>query len=84
MTRDFSLRPGSAACACDACGERFTSISAFDEHRTGPFEQNGRPHQRRCRTAAEMIARGMVRNDRGYWTTSKAGRLADYRQQRLI
>lgn len=52
-------------CCCTACGEFFNSARAFDEHRTGAFE----PITRRCFLPAEMLERGMRRNDTGFWLT---------------
>ncbi len=48
---------------CPACGELFRSNAAFDKHRVGKFGVN-----RRCATASEMEASGMVR--RGLWWVS--------------
>lgn len=50
---------------CPQCGELFNSLSAFDAHRYGPHEDNGR----RCLTPAQMTARGMIRVGR-WWVTS--------------
>lgn len=49
---------------CPKCGEYFNSSKAFGWHRTGEFEKG-----RRCRTVAEMQARGMVKSDSGFWIT---------------
>ena len=49
---------------CAACRELFRSVAAFDRHRTGKYGVD-----RRCRTAAEMLAKGMSRNAKGDWTT---------------
>ena len=49
---------------CPTCGEHFNSTKAFDRHRTGRFGVD-----RRCRTLAEMVALGMVRNEAGFWIT---------------
>jgi hypothetical protein len=48
---------------CSACGATFPSVSSFDLHRTGSFLQG----TRRCLRADEMRARGMVRNEKGWW-----------------
>ena len=50
-------------CRFTACGLAFTSTNAFDKHRTGTFA----PNERRCRTEAELRARGFEPNDLGYW-----------------
>lgn len=72
-------------CFCSACRETFTCLSAFDMHRTGSFgdpifvahSRSGKsrqvigytPCQRRCLTAQEMLAKGMVKNEKGWWLT---------------
>jgi hypothetical protein len=52
-------------CLCRACGEPFNSTSAFDFHRTGDYDDFGR--NRRWRTPAEMLERGMSKNAGGFW-----------------
>lgn len=47
---------------CPTCGAYFNSSSAFDFHRTGRFGVD-----RRCRTLAEMVTAGMVKNAAGFW-----------------
>jgi hypothetical protein len=60
---------------CAGCGAVFASLSAFDAHRTGVYEQRGkdgrllRRASRRCRTFVELLARGMQQNARGWWTS---------------
>lgn len=49
---------------CPTCSEYFNSTKAFDRHRTGRFGVD-----RRCRTVAEMVAVGMVKNPDGFWVT---------------
>ncbi len=49
---------------CGKCGQIFAGVAAFDEHRTGSFTQN----TRRCLSVREMQARGMIRNDKGWWS----------------
>ena len=44
----------------------FTSLSAFDLHRTGKFQRKAR----RCLTEREMRERGMVQNEKGWWMRS--------------
>ena len=48
------------------CGEYFNSTAAFDRHRVGPFMP---PGLRRCLTVPEMLAKGMVRNSKGFWVS---------------
>lgn len=69
---------------CAACGEMFTCLSAFDMHRVGSYSQpiyapsrSGKSQRvagrtrssRRCLTEREMLAKGMVKNDKGWWMT---------------
>jgi hypothetical protein len=42
---------------CAACGHRFKSVSAYQKHRVALS----------CRTVAQMLAVGMVRNKNGLW-----------------
>ena len=51
---------------CQACKEYFNSNSPFDKHRTGTYGVN-----RRCLTPDEMLAKGMLKNDAGFWITEK-------------
>jgi hypothetical protein len=53
---------GMARNQCGRCREYFNSNNAFELHRTG---QHG--IDRRCRTPAEMIDRGMSVNAAGFW-----------------
>ena len=50
---------------CQACKTYFNSTKAFDKHRHGDFGVD-----RRCRTEAEMLARGMAKNTSGFWVGS--------------
>lgn len=54
-----------AKSVCSACKETFSSVSSFDSHRVGKYE----PMTRRCLTRDEMLAKNMVLNERGMWTT---------------
>jgi len=63
---------------CPTCGERFRSSRAFDMHRVGEYGRIGPnsqylPARRRCLTADEMRAAGMLRNRRGLWITKAFG-----------
>ena len=51
---------------CGGCHQMFTSLSAFDMHRTGKFERK----KRRCLTEQDMLAKGMVQNTKGWWMRS--------------
>lgn len=50
---------------CQGCKEFFNSTFAFDKHRTGDFAVN-----RRCRSKAEMVLRGMVLAESGFWVSA--------------
>ncbi len=58
---------GTKACQCAGCGEYFSTVSNFDKHRI--FENADMPDwaTRRCMSADEMLASGLVRNSGGYW-----------------
>ena len=67
-----------ARSVCSGCKLIFSSESAFDKHRTGsfggPIHENGRvvgfeKSQRRCLTVDEMLAKEMVQNEKGWWTS---------------
>ena len=49
---------------CGGCREYFNSNAAFEKHRTGKFGVD-----RRCLTPDEMIAKKMLKNTAGFWTT---------------
>ena len=74
-----------AKCLCRGCNEIFSSASSFDKHRTGSYGEpiykkssTGKSEtvisytksERRCMTTEEMLAIGMMRNQRGWWITS--------------
>ena len=48
---------------CPTCQELFNSTGVFDRHRTGTYT----PNTRRCLTVSEMTAKGMLKNNNGYW-----------------
>jgi len=55
---------------CSACGRDFSSVTAFDMHRTGKHEHLASPEHpdgRRCRSDAEMIERSMRLDKNGRW-----------------
>lgn len=60
------LTQGTDRCRCAACGEFFGSTYAFDRHRTGEHGVS-----RRCRSTAEMEAKGMSKGRKGFWITGK-------------
>jgi hypothetical protein len=51
---------------CRGCHQMFTSLSAFDLHRTGKYELK----MRRCMIEQEMLEKGMVLNAKGWWMRS--------------
>ena len=51
---------------CSRCFMCFNSTAAFDKHRVGEHANNGR----RCLSADEMIAKGMVLREDGFWRGS--------------
>ena len=55
-------------CQCMACGEYFRSTSAFDHHRAGEW------NARHCLDRAQMGAKGLILNDRGFWMRGSTGR----------
>ena len=62
---DFTLRLTGSRCRCTSCGEYFNSVSIFDLHRVGSWQDRGA--HRRCLTVEEMRARGYLKNASGFW-----------------
>lgn len=52
---------------CPGCGELFNSTFAFDKHRVGKYQNNGRS----CLSAEGMSAIGMFKREDGFWIGSK-------------
>ena len=61
---------------CRACNITFTSLAAFDLHRTGSFRKRGR----RCRSEQEMQSRGMTQNAKGWWVAPTYGKMPPWAQ----
>lgn len=64
------MKPGKnqhGHCRCEGCGAAFSSLAAFDLHRSGSFAK--RNHSRYCLGAEEMRRKGMTQNARGLWGT---------------
>jgi hypothetical protein len=61
----FSTLLGGARCRCGACGDLFNVVSTFDAHRVGGYDA------RRCLATDDRVARGWLRNDAGFWITSR-------------
>ena len=66
---------------CRKCGEFFGGEGSFKKHRTGSYgvgvtSSNGvthySKHERRCLSQDEMLNKGLVRNDKGLWTTGES------------
>jgi hypothetical protein len=47
---------------CPTCQEYFNSSTAFDQHRTGPFDDT-----RRCLTVAEMQVKNFGKTNDDFW-----------------
>ena len=58
---------------CPSCHQTFTGASSGDMHRVGDHAVFEGRDRRRCLSVEEMTGKGMVRNDRGHWTTGKSG-----------
>jgi DMSO/TMAO reductase YedYZ molybdopterin-dependent catalytic subunit len=58
-------------CRCDSCGEHFNSVSVFDRHRVGDWQDRGA--HRRCLSVPEMQARNWSQNATGFWTERAFG-----------
>lgn len=54
---------------CPECHETFSGTSSGDRHRVGDHAVSVGPDRRRCLTADEMVGKGLVRNERGIWTS---------------
>lgn len=63
--RDKKVRLTGNRCQCTACGQYYNSVSVFDRHRVGGWENYG--CNRRCLTEIEMQARGWVKTRKGFW-----------------
>ena len=57
---------------CPTCGKYFNSTGAFEKHRTGKHGID-----RRCMTTEEMIAKGMILREDGFWIGEKMRRIFD-------
>jgi hypothetical protein len=59
------VRLTGSRCRCSVCGELFNSVSVFDRHRIGNWENRGA--NRRCLTIPGMLAKGWRLNAGGFW-----------------
>lgn len=58
------------ACFCAGCWQTFASLSGFDDHRTGQYQNTPPLYGRRCRTPAELMERGFTVGRDGLWHTA--------------
>lgn len=58
------MKVGNKRCKCPTCGEYFSSVGGFDEHRVGKY---GVPGDRRCLVDSEMRSAGLNKTSEGYW-----------------
>jgi hypothetical protein len=56
---------------CGECGQLFNSTHAFEKHRTGSIGAPDPADMRRCMSVEEMKARGMDRNEAGFWVSAR-------------
>lgn len=65
---------------CTSCGELFSSEYSFSKHRTGSYgtgtiSNNGTikyvGNDRRCLSDIEMQTKGLIKNERGIWSTAE-------------
>ena len=61
----IAYRLTGTRCLCACCGELFNSVSVFDRHRIGSYQELGA--LRRCQSVDDMVVRGWARNARGFW-----------------
>ncbi len=54
---------------CPTCRECFNSVSAFDRHRVGTYDNPRKP--RRCLRVPQMVAKGFKVNAKGFWIRGK-------------
>lgn len=63
---------------CGRCKHVFSSLKAFDLHRTGSHELR----QRRCLSEEAMRAKGMMQNDQGIWIAPDYGQVPFWAKER--
>jgi len=57
---------------CRGCNTYFKSTAAFDKHRVGKHGVYEGPLRRRCLTPVEMVEKGMVLREDGFWRSKPA------------
>jgi hypothetical protein len=65
----FGQRNDGGWCRCAECDRTFGGLSGFDRHRIVTTGQDGcdSEYDWRCATDAELVARGLVQDARGWW-----------------
>ncbi len=58
-----NLKLSGNRCQCPACGQFFNSVSVFNRHRDGSFDDPA--NRRRCLTIRQMLAKGFAQNGKG-------------------
>jgi hypothetical protein len=61
----IAAKLAGSRCMCSSCGELFNSVSVFDRHRVGGWDDRGA--RRQCLTPLGMFAKGWRLNARGFW-----------------
>ena len=55
---------------CGGCQKTFSTVEAFDLHRTGSFSKR----TRHCLSEEDMQAKGMTQNTKGWWMAPQRGK----------
>ena len=63
---------GESRNQCQGCKQYFNSIKAFERHRTGKYGVD-----RRCKTPEELLEKGWLLNEDGFWITGKRTKFPD-------
>jgi hypothetical protein len=61
----IAARLTGSRCQCASCGELFNSVSVFNRHRVGGWENRGT--NRHCLTIPQLQAKGWSLNARFFW-----------------
>src|SRR5579859_7021010 len=67
----YSRRDPMAKAECAKCATLFTTVRAFDLHRIGTYA----PKTRQCLGEAQMHAKGMTQNGKGWWMAPDYGKV---------
>lgn len=68
-------------CKCPHCGEFFNSLSTFDRHRAGNWENRGA--NRHCLRPEQLTAKGWSKNEAGFWVERRHDGVERVRQYRM-